>query len=76
MVEAVTDRDGKLSSLLQTCPDCNPKPNKEKISLRSTDVQFVGQRMTKDGLKPDPDKVHAVREMTLPTDSAVEFEVI
>ena len=44
--------------------------NKDKLRLRETEVRFVGHLITKDGLKPDPEKVKAVNEMPNPTDVA------
>lgn len=44
--------------------------NKDKLILRETEVRFVGHLITKDDLKPDPEKVKAVNEMPKPTDVA------
>ena len=37
------------------------------MNLRKSEVRFMGHLITKDGLKPDPEKVRAMQEMTKPT---------
>ena len=46
------------------------KLNQSKIKLRQTEVKFMGHLITKDGLKPDPDKVSAIKNMPKPTTKA------
>ena len=45
----------------------NLKPNKSKVKLREAEVKFMGHVISKDGLKPDPDKVAAIKNMPKPT---------
>ena len=37
------------------------------MSLKKTEVKFMGHVISKDDLKPDPDKVKAVTDMPKPT---------
>ena len=37
------------------------------MNLGKSEVRFMGHLITKDGLKPDPEKVRAVQEMPKPT---------
>lgn len=45
----------------------NLKLNKSKVKLRQAQVKFAGHVISKDGLKPDPDKVTAIMNMLKPT---------
>lgn len=38
--------------------------NSSKTNLKQSEVKFMGHLITKDGLKPDPDKVRAVQRPT------------
>ena len=61
--EADEDRDRNLESLLDRCRERNTKLNKKKFSFKCDDVQFIGYRLTKEGLKPDPVKLRAILSM-------------
>ena len=65
--EAIEDHDSNLIKLLQRARETNLKLNKSKIKFRQPEVKFMGLVITKQGLKPDPDKVKAVDEMPSPT---------
>ena len=41
----------------------NKKIKKKKGLIRQEEVPYVGHVLSKDGLKPDPEKIHAVQEM-------------
>ena len=41
--------------------------NKSKVKLRQTEVKFMGHVISKDGLKLDPDKATAIKNMPKPT---------
>ena len=40
--------------------------NPDKIQFKSTDCKFFGQRLTPEGLKPDPEKIKAILGMQPP----------
>ena len=68
--EADEDHDRNLKSLLDRCRERNIKLNKKKFTFKCDDVQFIGHRLTKEGLKPDPAKVKAILSMKKPDDVA------
>jgi hypothetical protein len=70
MEEAVLDHDRKLVKLLERCQRQNIVLNKDKFKLRLAETPFMGNLLTSEGLKPDPNKVAAVKKMQRPTDVA------
>ena len=42
------------------------KSSKLKLKLKRTEFPYPGHLCTKEGLKPDPDKINAVQEMPRP----------
>lgn len=67
--EAVTNHNENLSNLLTRCRAQNIALNKAKLELCRNDINFLGHKVTSSGLKPDPDKVKAVTQMTEPVDA-------
>ena len=55
---------------MERCREKNIMLNKEKVKLRSKEVQFMGHVISQKGLKADPEKIKAVEEMPTPTDVA------
>ena len=51
--EALKNHDENLENLLKQCREKNLKLNKKKAKFRMTEVKFMGQILTADGLKPD-----------------------
>ncbi|XP_041460922.1 uncharacterized protein K02A2.6-like [Lytechinus variegatus] len=70
MTDAEVDHDTKLRALMERCREKNLKLNKQKLKFKRKDVSFMGHLITEEGLKPDPAKVKAVRDMQNPTDVA------
>ena len=66
--EAVKDHDQNLTAFLQRCRELNLTLNLQKIKLRLSHVPFMGHLLTADGVVTDPNKVHAIRDMPVPTD--------
>ena len=67
------DHDRNLRAFLERCQEVNIKLNWEKCQLRKSEVKFMGHVISRDGMKPDPDKVKPFVEMAPPTDKkAVE----
>ena len=64
--EAEADHDRKLEDLLKTCREKGVKLNKAKMKLKLEEVPFMGHIISADGLKPDPSKVEAIKEMPQP----------
>ena len=65
--EAEDNHDQNLRKLLDRARKVNLKLNSKKMNLKKQQVKFMGHVITKDGLKPDPDKVKAVKNMCKPT---------
>ena len=42
--------------------------NKEKFKMKLTEIPYIGDLLTQNGLKPDPSKVEAILNMSKPTD--------
>lgn len=64
--EAEANHDENLKKLLDRARKANLKLNSKKMNLKKQQVQFMGHVITQDGLKPDPDKVKAVKNMPKP----------
>lgn len=62
------DHDEKLRQFLNRCREKNIKLNADKFRLRRKEVPYIGHLLTADGLKINPEKVRAVRDMPRPTD--------
>jgi hypothetical protein len=58
--------------LLDTARKVNLKLNKNKLNLRCKEVPYIGDLLTKDGLKPDPKKDRAIQDMPRPTDVTLD----
>ncbi|KAK3716424.1 hypothetical protein QZH41_000491 [Actinostola sp. cb2023] len=65
--EADRNHDENLKALLNRAREINLKFNIKKMNLRKTEVKFMGHVITKDGLKPDPEKITAIENMPKPT---------
>ena len=64
--EAEVNHDENLKKLLDRARKANLKLNSKKMNLKKQQVKFMGHVITQDGLKPDPDKVKAVKNMPKP----------
>ena len=60
------EHDCNLRKFLQRCQEKNIKLNKEKFELCLSEISFMGHRITKEGLRHDPDKSRAITAMTAP----------
>lgn len=65
--EGMADHDRNLGKLLQRCRERGMRLNAEKMDLRQTSLSFLGHLVTSDGLRRDPEKVKAIKEMLCPT---------
>lgn len=68
--EANSDHNKNLVAFLRLCDEKGLKLNAEKLKLRQPEVSFIGHTATGEGLKVNPAKVKAIREMPAPTDKA------
>ncbi len=65
---SIQEHDERLKQVLHKIRACNMKLNPDKCKFRVTSVSYVGHLLTADGIKPDPDKTTAVRQMPKPED--------
>lgn len=65
--EADANHDENRRKLLDRAREVKLKLNSKKMNLKKPQVKFMGHVISKDGLKPDPDKVNAVENMPKPT---------
>lgn len=62
------DHINKLRKVFETCRRFNLKLNPSKCNFFRTEVGFLGHKCTNNGLKPDPNKLHAVENYPRPRD--------
>lgn len=60
------EHDARLKQVLNRACEANLKFNEKKCQIRQEEVSYVGHVLSKEGLKPDPEKIHAVQEMQPP----------
>ena len=65
------EQDVILRKLLQPARRHNVRFNRNKLQLRVPQVRYLGHLLTKDGIKPDPEKVRAIVDVSPPTDKKV-----
>ena len=61
------EHDENLKAALQRATERNLKFNPDKMTIAATEVKYFGHIMSAEGLKPDPTKIKAVKEMATPT---------
>lgn len=68
--EAIRDHNQNLEQLLIRLRSSNLKLNREKVKLCLPEVKYYGHVLTKNGVKPDEEKVSAIVNMPAPEDKA------
>ncbi|XP_057709985.1 uncharacterized protein K02A2.6-like [Corythoichthys intestinalis] len=58
--------DERLKAVLKATRNANLKLNKDKCQLGVTELTFVGDILSSDGIRPDPRKVSAIENMPRP----------
>ena len=58
--------DARLEKVLQRVESAGLKLNKDKCSLRQSQLHFLGHLIDQSGLRPDPDKVEAIHQLAPP----------
>jgi len=59
-IECQQDHDHNFKFLLQRVREQNLKLNKTKLKLCLSEVAYMGHRLSRDGLSPDPMKTKAI----------------
>ena len=62
--------DGTVLVLCETARINNLSLNSEKMQLKSTDCKFFGHKLTPDGIKVNPKKIEAIKQMDPPQNIA------
>ena len=60
------EHDARLKQVLRRAREVNLKFNAKKCRIKQEEVPYVGHVLSEDGLKPDPEKIRAVKEMNPP----------
>ena len=64
----VEEHNRRLQNALQRARELNLKLNKEKSKIQTSELSYIGHLLTRDGVKPDPQKVNAIKEINTPED--------
>ncbi|CAB4027043.1 Hypothetical predicted protein [Paramuricea clavata] len=59
----VEEHNRRLQNPLQRARELNLKLNKEKSKIQTSELSYIGHLLTRDGVKPDPQKVNAIKEI-------------
>ena len=65
--KSVEEHDSNLEEVLNTVQSSGLKLNKSKCEFRKEELGYFGHRVGKNGVKPDPEKVRAIVELSPPT---------
>ena len=65
--KSIEEHDSHLDGVLDTVQRSGLKLNKARCELRKEELGFFGHRVGKDGIKPDPEKVRAIIELSPPS---------
>ena len=63
----IAHHDAVLNEVLDRAKCHNLKLNFDKVKVRKQEVPYVGHNVSSEGLKADPEKVRAMRDMPAPT---------
>ena len=64
----VDKHNRRLQNALQRACELNLKLNKEKSKIQTSELSYIGHLLTRDGVKLDPQKVNAMKELNTPED--------
>lgn len=61
------EHDDRVHKVLQACRKANLKLNRNKCEFAKSSVLYMGDIISASGLKPDPQKITAINNITTPT---------
>ena len=61
------ERDRRLTAVLDKLHQAGVTLNKDKCKFSTNCVQFLGQQVDSQGIRPDPQKVAAIQQIAPPT---------
>ena len=62
-----TQHDARLLAVLERIENAGATLNKDKCEFGKTSIKFLGHMIDHNGIRADPDKTSAIREMKTPT---------
>ena len=62
------EHNRRLKAVLQKCKEINLTLNKDKCLFNKSEIVYIGHVISKEGVKPDKEKVEAIVNMPPPTD--------
>ena len=62
------EHNERLKKVLERCQEINLKLNKSKCQIGQKEVNYVGHKLTGEGLKPTDERIRAITNMQPPTD--------
>lgn len=60
------EHDKRLDAVLRRAAENGVRFNKDKCILRTTEIKYLGHIFDKNGMRPDPDRVSAIKNMPIP----------
>ena len=60
------EHNRNVHALFKRIAECGFRVRMEKCSFAKKEIKFLGNLISKDGRRPDPEKIHAIVEMPLP----------
>ena len=69
------EHDASLCAMLERTREKGIKLNKDKCKICVPEVSYFGHKLTREGIRPDPNKIKAIKEMPNPQSKA-ELEII
>ena len=67
-VATKVEHDRRLEKVMQCIKGAGLKLNREKCSFKQKELRFLGHLIDQFGVRPDPDKVEAIQQLSPPTD--------
>ena len=64
----VQEHNERLDILLNKCREVGVKLNRKKCSFLVSEIKYIRHIITKNGIKPDPEKIDAILQMPKPED--------
>jgi len=62
------EHDSRLTAVLKRCEEINLTLNQDKCLFGVPEVTYIGHILNAEGVKPDPAKVRAIKDMPAPSD--------